>query len=344
MLQDPRRTPAREPKPDWFQATAKYGRPDLRKAFWQVFNTFGPYFVTWGLMIYTVEQGYPYWITLGLTVVAAALMVRIFILFHDCCHGSFFASRRANTILGYISGILVFTPYDEWRSAHIWHHATSGDLDRRSVGGVWTMTVEDYLRAPPRKKLGYRLLRHPLVLFGIGPPYKFLIGFRFAAKGARKGERRSVMLTNLGIAAIIGVASMTIGLQTYVAIQLPIVIVASSIGFWLFYVQHQFDGGYFARHDTWDPMKAALQGSSYYKLPKVLQWITGNIGLHHVHHVRPRIPNYHLQQCHDDIPALRAVEPLTLRKSLACLWLNLWDEKRQKMVSFRSLKALPRTA
>lgn len=339
MLQDSNGAAAQGSKPDWFRATAKYGQPNPLKALWQVFNTYVPYFGIWGLMIYTVQQGYSYWITLGLTVVAAALLVRIFILFHDCCHRSFFASRRANAILGYISGILVFTPYDEWRGAHIQHHATSGDLDSGGVGDVWTMTVDNYLRAPKRKRLAYRLFRHPLVLFGIGPLYKFLIAFRFY-KGTRKHERRSVMLTNLGIAAIIGIASMTIGLQTYAAIQFPIVLIAGSIGLWLFYVQHQFDGVYWARHEKWDPMKAALQGSSYYKLPKVLQWITGNIGLHHIHHVRPQIPNYHLQRCYDEIPALQAVEPLTLRKSLACLWLNLWDEKRQRMVSFRSLKAL----
>jgi omega-6 fatty acid desaturase (delta-12 desaturase) len=169
----------------------------------------------------------------------------------------------------------------------------------------------------------------------------FLIAQRFSHKGARKRERYSVVFTNLAILAIIGLASLTIGLQAYVLIQLPVMLIAGAIGVWLFYVQHQFERVYWARHEAWDPMRAALEGSSYYKLPKVLQWFTGNIGLHHIHHVRPRIPNYYLQQCYDDIPALQAVEPLTIRKSLKSLWMNLWDEKQQKLVSFRSLKALP---
>ncbi len=340
MLGESDRAKAQESKPHWYQTTSKYAQPSLRKAVWQVLNTFVPYFAIWALMIHLVREGYPYSITLALAVVAAALLVRIFILFHDCCHGSFFASRRANIILGYISGILAFTPYDDWRRSHIRHHTTSGDLDRRGVGDVWTMTVEEYLTAPTRKRLAYRIVRNPLVLFGLGPTYKFFIAKRFSQKGARKPERRSVMITNLAIAAIIGVASVTIGVQAYLAIQLPIMLIAGTIGLWLFYVQHQFERVYWARHEAWDPMRAALEGSSYYKLPKVLQWFTGNIGLHHVHHVHPRIPNYHLQQCHDDIPALQAVAPLTLRRSLRSLWMNLWDEKQQKMVGFRSLKAL----
>jgi acyl-lipid omega-6 desaturase (Delta-12 desaturase) len=325
--------------PDWFAATSKYARPSLRKAIWQVLNTFIPYVAIWALMIHMVQQGYPYWITFALVVVAAALLVRVFILFHDCCHGSFFASRRANVILGYVSGILTFTPYDDWRRSHIKHHATSGDLDRRGAGDVWTMTVAEYLAASRRERLRYRLFRNPFVLFGLGPAYKFFFARRFSYEKTRD-ERRSVIITNTAVAGIIGVASLSIGIQTYLAIQVPVMLIAGTVGFWLFYVQHQYEWVYWARHEAWDPMRAALKGSSYYKLPKVLQWFTGNIGLHHVHHVRPRIPNYHLQRCHDEIPALQAIEPLTLRRSFKSLWLNLWDEKQQKMVSFRSLKAV----
>jgi omega-6 fatty acid desaturase (delta-12 desaturase) len=323
---------------DWYRALAKYERPDLRKAVWQLLDTFVPYVALWVLMVWMVRRGLSYGLLLPLVVVAAGLLVRIFIFFHDCGHGSFFASRRANTILGYISGILIFTPYDDWRHSHAGHHATAADLDRRGVGDVWTLTVEEYLAAPRSKQLVYRVFRHPFILFVLGPPVLFLILQRFTHQGISKRERASIVFTNLAILALVGVASWTIGLRAYLLIQIPVMSLASVIGVWLFYVQHQFEGDYWARHQEWDPMRAALEGSSYYKLPRVLQWFSGNIGLHHVHHLRPRIPNYNLQQCHEDISALHTVEPLTLRRSLKSLRLNLWDEAAQKLVSFRSLK------
>ena len=328
-------------KPNWYQTLSKYGQSNLQKAIWQLLNTLIPYFALWVLMVHTVHQRYSYWITLALVVVAAALLVRIFIFFHDCCHGSFFASRRANRILGYISGILTFTPYEDWRRSHAGHHATAGDLDRRGVGDIWTLTVKEYLAAPRPKRLAYQLFRNPVVMFGLGPAVVFLIAQRFSHKGARKRERYSVIFTNLAILAIIGMAGLTIGLRAYLLIQLPIMLIAGAIGVWLFYVQHQFEGVYWARHEAWDPMRAALEGSSYYRLPEVLQWFTGNIGLHHIHHLRPRIPNYNLQQCYNDVPAMQAVEPLTIRRSIKSLWMNLWDEEQQKLASFRSLKAHP---
>lgn len=324
-------------KPNWYRATVKYEQPSLRKAIWQLFNTIVPYLALWIFMIILIKQGYSYWITLIFALVTAALLVRIFIFFHDCCHGSFFASRRANTILGYISGILTFTPFDEWRSSHATHHATAGDLDRRGTGDVWTMTVAEYLAAPRLKRFAYRIYRNPLIMFGFGPVFMFLIVNRFSHKGARIHERRSVILTNFSILAIIILAGMTIGIQTYLMIQLPVILLAGIFGIWLFYVQHQFEGVYWARHAEWNKLRAALEGSSYYKLPGVFQWMTGNIGLHHIHHIRPRIPNYNLQRCYDDVSALQAVEPLTIRSSLKSLWINLWDEEQQKMVSFRSL-------
>lgn len=328
------------PEPNWFKTLSKYGQPSLRKAIWQLLDTLLPYVGLWGLMVYMVHQEYSYWMILVIAVVAAALLVRIFIFFHDCCHGSFFASRRANKILGYISGILTFTPYEAWRYSHARHHATVGDLDRRGIGDVWTMTVAEYLTAPRLKRLSYRIFRNPFVMVGLVPAIEFLIILRFPHKGMRKHEHHSVMFTNLAIVAIIGVVGLAIGFWTYIAIQLPIILIAGTIGVWLFYVQHQFEGAYWARHEVWDPLRASLEGSSYYKLPGVLQWFTGNIGLHHIHHIRPGIPNYRLQECYNGIQALQAVKPLTLRTSLKSLWMNLWDEKRQKMVSFRSLKAI----
>jgi omega-6 fatty acid desaturase (delta-12 desaturase) len=273
---------------------------------------------------------------LPLILAASALLVRIFIFFHDCCHGSFFASRRANRILGIVTGILTFTAYDDWRHSHARHHATAGDLDRRGEGDVWTMTVEEYRNAPPLKRLFYRFYRTPVVTFGLGPAYMFLLTHRFASKGAETRERVSVIVTNLAIAAIIAAAGLTIGLRTYVLIQLPVILIAGSLGVWLFYVQHQFEGVYWARHESWDMMRAAMEGSSYYKLPKVLQWITGNIGFHHVHHVLPRIPNYNLPASYEAVPYLQTVEPVTLRESLKSLRMRLYDEERKQMVGFRS--------
>lgn len=324
-------------KPIWYRAISRYEQPSLRKAIWQLLNTFIPYLVLWVLMIFLVKQGYSYWIILALALPAAALLVRIFIFFHDCCHGSFFVSRRANTILGYISGILTFTPFDEWRSSHAKHHNTAGDLDRRGTGDVWTMTVEEYLAAPKLKRLEYRTYRHPFIMFGLGPAIMFLVINRFSHNGARIHERRSVILTNISILVIVILASLMVGFWEYIMIQLPIILIAGLFGIWLFYVQHQFEGVYWARHDVWDPMRAALEGSSYYNLPGVLQWFAGNIGLHHI---RPRIPNYNLQQCYDGITALQEVKALTIRTSLNSLLMKLRDERQQKIVSFRSLKTV----
>jgi omega-6 fatty acid desaturase (delta-12 desaturase) len=328
-------------KPDWHQAITRFTRPDNGKAIWQLVNTLVPYVGLWILMVYTIRQGMSYWITLALAIVAAALLVRVFIFFHDCGHGSFFASPRANRIVGYVCGILTFTPYEDWRRSHATHHATAGNLDRRGVGDVWTLTVAEYLAAPRGKRLAYRLFRNPLVMFGLGPAYMFLIAQRFPHRHAKKRERASVVITDLAILSIVVVASLTIGFETYYSIQLPVILIAGAAGLWLFYVQHQFEGVYWARQEVWDPNRAALEGSSYYKLPKALQWFTGNIGLHHIHHLRPRIANYHLQPCLDEIRAFQEVEPLTVRKSLRSLRMNLWDEQQQALVSFRSLAARP---
>jgi acyl-lipid omega-6 desaturase (Delta-12 desaturase) len=324
-------------KPAWYLITAKYRQSNLGKSLWQLLDTFVPYCVLWAAMIYTVQQGISYWITLALAVVAGGILVRIFILFHDCCHGSFFESRRANLILGYVTGILTFTPFEDWRYAHSLHHATAGDLDRRGVGAIWTMTTEEYLAATLLKRLRYRIYRNPLVLFGPGPALLFLCFQRFPSKGAGKRERNSVAITNVALLCVVGLATWTIGFQTYLWIQLPVILIAGSLGLWLFYIQHQFESVYWARHKSWEPLRVALEGSSYFKLPKILQWFSGNIGLHHIHHVRPSIPNYNLQQCCDEIPAFHAVKAITLRTSYRSLRLGLCDEKQKKLVGFRSL-------
>jgi acyl-lipid omega-6 desaturase (Delta-12 desaturase) len=326
-------------KADWYRITAQYGEPDFHKSLWQTFDTLVPYFALWAVMVQTIQRGFPYWVTLALAVVASGLLVRIFIIFHDCCHGSFFSSRRANTILGYVTGILTFTAFEDWRHAHNRHHATAGDLDRRGIGDIWTMTTEEYRAASRRKRLGYRIYRHPFILFGPGAALLFLLFQRFSKKGAGKGARRSVLITNLTLLLLVAVATRTIGLQTYLLIQLPVILIGGGLGLWLFYVQHQFEDAYWVRHESWDPMSVALHGSSYFKLPKVLQWFTGNIGLHHIHHVRPSIPNYNLQPCYDEIPPLQRVKAITLKTSVRLLRLGLYDEKSKKLVSFNSLTA-----
>lgn len=314
-----------------------YAKPDNGRAAWQIVDTFLPYFCIWGLLIYLMKSGASFFVIVPLLIVAALLLVRIFIIFHDCTHGSFFASRRANTILGYFSGFLTFTPFTYWQHNHLVHHGTYANLDKRGVGDLWTLTVNEYRALSPAKRLAYRLYRNPLIFLGIGPGYSFLITQRFLYNWEGRHERFSATVTNVAIVMIFALASLTIGFKTYLIIQVPIMLIAGAVGVWLFYVQHQFEGVYWAHQDEWDPARAAMDGSSYYRLPKVLQWLTGNIGLHHVHHVLPRIPNYRLQECYDSTPEMQKVQPLTLLKSLRSVKLNLWDEKQQKLVSFASL-------
>jgi omega-6 fatty acid desaturase (delta-12 desaturase) len=289
---------------------------------------------------HAVRAGLSWWMVLPMTVVAAGLLVRIFIFFHDCTHGSFLTTPRWNRNLGYLLGIITFTPFHDWRRSHAGHHITAGDLDRRGLGDITLMTVAEYRAAPFLQRLGYRLYRHPLIMFGIGPAYYFLLRCRLPTRGAKRNDWFSVLVTNLAIAAIILTASLTIGLRTYLLVQLPVFLLAATIGVWLFYVQHQFQGIYWARHDEWDPWQVVMQGASYYRLPRVLQWFTGNIGFHHVHHMRPGIPNYNLEQCHREVAELHAVTPLTLRSSLKSLRQNLYDEERRRMVSFREARRI----
>tara|TARA_Y100001954_G_scaffold233254_2_gene286169 strand:+ start:5964 stop:6968 length:1005 start_codon:yes stop_codon:yes gene_type:complete len=316
-----------------------YATPDRSRALWQIGNTFLPYLALWGLLIYLLKNEVSFFAVIPILILAALFLVRIFIIFHDCTHGSFFASRRANTILGYISGFLTFTPFSYWQRNHLVHHGTYANLDKRGVGDMWTLTVNEYRALSPGKQLAYRLYRNPLVFLGIGPGYSFLITQRFLYSWEGKNERFSAMVTNVVIVLIAVLATLTIGLKTYLMIQVPIMLIAGAFGVWLFYVQHQFDGVYWAHKEEWDPARAAMDGSSYYQLPKVLQWFTGNIGYHHIHHVLPRIPNYKLQTCYDTIPQMHKDNPLTLKKSLRSMKLKLWDEDQLRLVGFTSLNA-----
>ncbi len=323
--------------PDGSRALKRYQQPSVWRASWQLANTLVPYLLICTMMVFAYRAGVSYGLILVLAVVAAALLVRIFIFLHDCAHNCFLRSRKANAVFGNICGILTFTPYEEWRKIHGIHHNTYGDLDRRSEGDVWILTTEEYKSASKLKRFLYRFYRNPFILLGLGPLFLFLVSYRIPRKGARKRQIYSVIWTNTVIFAIILTAGLTIGFKTYILVQFPVIFLAGITGVWLFYIQHQFEGAYWARHDQWDWTTASVQGSSYYKLPKVLQWVTGNIGLHHVHHLRPRIPNYNLQQCLDESPSLAAVKPLTLFKSFKCLRLKLWDENKKKLVGFGSI-------
>jgi acyl-lipid omega-6 desaturase (Delta-12 desaturase) len=305
------------------------------RAQWQLVNSLLPYAALWYAMHRVLAVSY--WLMLPLAILAAGFLARIFIIFHDCGHGSFFKSQHANHAVGIVAGLLNLTPYRHWRWQHAVHHGTSSDLDRRGSGDIWTLTVQEYLDSSRWKRFTYRLARNPIVLFVIAPLYVFVVHHRFAAPNAPKRERRSVWLTNAGLLGIGTVLSTVMGLKSLLEIQLTVSAFAGAIGIWLFYVQHQFEGAYWARHAEWDFTAAALQGSSFYKLPKVLQWFTGNIGFHHIHHLSPRIPNYHLQRCHDAEPLFQGIKPVTLFASLQSLTYRLWDEQRERFVGYRNL-------
>ncbi len=325
--------------PDWYPSLKTFRNSDNRKAIKQLFNTLAPYCCLWYLMILSIQAGYSYTLTLILVLPAAAFLVRLFILFHDCVHGSFFKSKWANTFFGYLLGILVFTSFDDWRFSHLRHHVSYANLDSRGFGDVWTMTVQEFEDSPKMIQLQYRLYRHPVVLLGLGALFNFLLSNRLPTRTVKRKERMSILFTNLLILGVFLIASKIIGWKTYLLIQLPVLGLAGAMGIWLFYIQHQFEGGYWARKSQWEPIRAAMEGSSFYKLPAILNWFSGSIGYHHIHHLSPRIPNYRLRQCFDAIPALQAKEPLTIMKSLSSFRLKLWDEERQEMVAFPARKS-----
>ncbi|GJM10258.1 MAG: fatty acid desaturase [Lysobacteraceae bacterium] len=324
----------------WRQLVATYAKPQLGRSIWQIINSFVPYVGLWFLLVWSLEVSY--WLTLLLAVIASGFLVRIFIILHDCSHGSFFRSRRANAIIGFLAGIVTFTPYHQWRAQHARHHVTSGDLDRRGTGDIWTLTVQEYLESTRLKRIAYRLTRNPVFLFVIGPLYMFLIHQRFPSPAMKKRDRMFVHLTNLCLVAVATSLSLLIGFKTYVLIQLPLLTISSAFGLWLFYVQHQFDGVYWKRKDDWSYADAALKGSSYYKLPGMLQWFSGNIGFHHLHHLSASIPNYNLQRCHEENPEFGNVTTLTLRSSLKSLSLRLWDEESGRLIGYRELRRIKR--
>ncbi len=321
-------------RPAWHSDLAQYRTASAWTAGGQLVNTLLPYCALWVLMVRSIHLGWPYAVTLLLAAVAALFLVRLFVLFHDCVHGALFPQRGVNTFLGHALGLLVFTPFDDWRFSHLRHHVSYANLDARGFGDIWTLTRAEYNAKPPSKRLFYRLYRSPAVLFGLGTLFIFILRFRLPTRTTKRKERMSVLLTNLLLVLVVLLAAATIGWRTYLLVQLPVIWLAGAMGIWLFYVQHQFDGVYWARRTEWTALRAALEGSSFYDLPPILRWFSANIGYHHVHHLNARIPNYRLRDCCGSIPALREKPALTVRGSLTGVRLKLWDEERKALVGF----------
>ncbi len=322
----------------WKEIVAKYQKPSTWRASWQITDTVIPYGFCWYLMY--LARPVSWWLVLPLAVLAGALVVRLFIIFHDCGHGSFFKSTAANDTVGFLTGVLTFTPYYHWRWEHAIHHSSAGHLDRRGTGDVWTLTVQEYLESSRWKKFAYRLARNPIVLFVIAPLFLFVIWHRIPSRNSSRRERHSVYAMNLAILGMAVGLSWIFGLKAYLFIQLIILATAGSAGVWMFYVQHQFEDVYWEHGEDWSYTAAALKGSSFYKLPRVLQWFTGNIGFHHIHHLSPRIPNYNLEKCHRADPLFQQVKPITLFASLKTSTLRLWDEESKKLVGYGHLRTL----
>ncbi len=330
----------------WKDALRPYEQPQTRRGLAQVATSLLPY-LTLAVAGY-LTLGTSIVLTALLVVVAGGFLVRTFVVFHDCCHGSLLPSRKANARVGAVLGMFVLTPFVRWRHEHAVHHATSGDLDRRGVGDVYTLTVNEYLAKPWKSRLAYRMFRNPIVMFGIGPIFAMIIGPRIIGKDARPRMRQSVLATDAALAVVFGLMFWLLGWQFVVAFWAPSALLAGSAGIWLFYVQHQFEDAYWQSGDQWDYADAALQGSTYLKLPKILQFFSGSIGLHHVHHLNSKIPNYNLQRAHDSHPLFATVPTITIADGMRAVRFKLWDERSEKLVTFaqarRSAAPSPVTA
>ena len=316
---------------------APYARPHLGRSVLDLLTSVVPYLALQVAMYQALSVSY--WLTLALAIPAAGFLLRTYIIFHDCTHGSFLPGKKANERLGVLTGLLVYSNFHSWRHNHAIHHATAGDLDRRGTGDVETLTVREYLARDAKGRRMYRIYRHPLIMFTIGPFISLLIGPRIVRKKARPRIKRSIILTNVALAVIVGALCLWIGPWAFFLLQWPVILIGGSAGVWLFYVQHQFEDVYWEGHAEWSYTEAALKGSSYLKLPKVLQFFTGNIGLHHVHHLSAKIPNYNLQRAHDENPMFHNVPTLTFRDGLRCSRLKLIDEDTGRLVSFSDLPA-----
>jgi acyl-lipid omega-6 desaturase (Delta-12 desaturase) len=329
-------------RPYWRESVARHEQPSLRHSLADITTSVVPYLALTVAMYLCLDISV--WITLALAVPAAGFLLRTFVVFHDCAHGSFLSTKRANLWLGRLTGLLVFQPFGNWRHNHAVHHGTAGDLDRRGTGDISTLTVEEYRSRPWKQRLGYRMFRNPLVMFGIGPIWSLMIGPRIWSNKMRSRQRRSVLATNLALAIVIATIVWLAGLRAWLLVQMPIAILAGTVGVFMFYVQHQFEDVYWESSEHWSYADAALQGSSYLKLPKLLQFFSGNIGLHHVHHLSAKIPNYNLQRAHDENPIFHDVPVLSVRDGLHAIRLKVIDPKSGRLLTWGQVKASPQAA
>ncbi|MDN7229048.1 fatty acid desaturase [Planococcus liqunii] len=317
---------------------APFEKADVKASVRQLVNTIPPFILFWFLAYQALDVSI--WLTIALSAVAAGFVIRTFIIFHDCTHGSFFKNKKANAVVGTITGIMTLFAYEKWKREHSIHHASSGNLDKRGVGDIWVMTIEEYVEASKWERFKYRMYRNPLVMFGFGPLFLVLISSRFNRKDARKKERNNTYLINVSLVVIYSLLIWAIGWQAFLIVQGSTMFIAGALGIWLFYVQHTFEDSYFEDESEWDYVKAAVEGSSYYKLPRVLQWVTGNIGFHHVHHLSPRVPNYNLEKAHDSTPPLQQATTITIKSSLKSLRYKVYDAKNKTFVTFGDIKHL----
>ena len=321
----------------WEKVIRKYNKPDVKKSIWQIVNSLIPYAFMWYLMYLSLQFSYA--VTLLLALIASGFLIRIFIIFHDCGHGSFFKSAKANNAVGMIAGFLTFTPYQMWHHHHRIHHASAVNLDKRGIGDVWTMTKEEYLNSVKPAQRYYRFFRNPFVMFIIGPLFVIFFQNRVTRKRMNREDRIHVYITNVAILLMSAGLIMLMGWKAFLMIQLPVIFFSHSIGIWLFLIQHNFEDINWERNDNWDYKTAAFRGCSFLRFPAVFQWFTGNIGFHHVHHLSPRIPNYHLARCHYENDIFRDIKPIRFLSTFSFLKLHLWDEENQRMIGFSDLES-----
>jgi omega-6 fatty acid desaturase (delta-12 desaturase) len=326
---------------EWAAKLVQYETSSVKKIIWQIASAFVPYLALLTIMFFMFSNGYPYGAVLAFSPLAALFLVKIFIILHDCCHKSYLKGSPVGCfILGHICGVFTFTSFFDFRQSHVIHHATVANLDKRGIGDIWTMTAEEYRLASSGIKFVYRVFRNPLFLFIIAPPLKFILTQRFPNRISRRKELLSIFFTDFMITLIILVAHFTIGINAYIAVQLPVICIASTLGVGIFYINHQFENAYWARDKECNRIIAALRGSSFYKFPGILAWFTDSIEYHHIHHLNFRIPNYNLKRCYEDIDELHKMKPLILRDALRSMFLALWDERTEKLISFSTFNKL----
>ena len=319
---------------EWLAKLKPYAKPNLAKSILQIVTSFLPYFALLTGMYFLIKIGFPFWAIILVSIIPALFLVRIFIIFHDCVHRSFFKSKIACSIVGHITGAMAFTAYDEWGYSHYVHHGTNSNLDKRGTGDVWMLTVDEYNAMKPGKRLWYRVYRNPVFLFLIIPLFSFILLNRIPKNLKNNKALMSTIIIDILIAGVIVLISLTLGIKYYLAIQLPVMFFASMMGVWLFFLQHNYPEEYWEREKDWDFMKSAMMGSTFYKLPGILRWFTGNVGYHHIHHLKTNIPNYNLKKCYDAIPELREIKPITLRTGFKSMFLKLYDEHARILVNF----------